>query len=78
MEGDSIKGVHFIMSGKASFVFPIYDNTAYVTLSTGDHYLQDDIVGSCNLLNLPKEDWYAHKDLLSCQFTTQVKEDCEI
>lgn len=52
LEGDKIKGVHFLMSGKGAYVLPIYDNAAYISIQTGDHFVLNDIFGSVQSLNL--------------------------
>ena len=78
MEGDSIKGIYFLMTGRAAFVLPIYNNTGYIKIEVGEHYLDSDIVGSMVEAGISPDLWFQNKQHLHCQFTTQAKEDCEV
>ena len=78
MEGDTIHGVYFLMSGHASYVLPIFDNVPYINIEVGNHFLVADIVGSMNILGVTNDEWFQNKNSMLCQFTTQAKEDIEI
>ena len=64
LEGDEIKSIFFMMSGKGACVLPIYNNTSYMTINEGDHFALIDIVGSSINNGFELEKWYHHKSLL--------------
>ena len=58
MEGDSISGAYFFMSGSASYVLPIFENVSYITIEVGNHFLVADIVGSMDLIGVQSDNWF--------------------
>lgn len=66
MEGDSILGAYFLMSGEASYVLPIFDNVTYIKIEVGNHFLVADIVGSMDLVGVKSEHWFQNKSNMLC------------
>ena len=55
MEGDDIKGVYFMMSGRGAYVLPVFANTAYINIDKGEHFGLTDIMGSATQLGIEAE-----------------------
>ena len=53
-----------MMSGSGSFVLPVFDNVAYVSIEVGDHFGLNDITGSAEQMEINGDNWYANKKLL--------------
>lgn len=58
-----------MMSGKAAYVLPSFNNTPYISINEGEHFLLVDIVGSAFDNKFDFVNWYQNKNLLECQFT---------
>ena len=58
MEGDGIKGIYFLMSGRAAYVLPIFNNAAYISIEVGNHYLDTDIIGSMSEAGINTDLWF--------------------
>lgn len=71
-EGDEIRHVYFLSSGKAEFVLPGYNNTPYVNIQKGDMFGVADIISSYSEHNLDHTNWICRKNLLQRLFTVQA------
>lgn len=70
--------IYFMLSGKANYVLPSYDNIGYIDIETGDHIGVIDIIGSAMTHNVSLNNWFDHKNLLHRQFTTMALDNVEM
>lgn len=47
LENEGVNEIFFLVSGKASFVLPRFNNLKYININVGSHFGMIDIVGSC-------------------------------
>lgn len=62
VEGDDVSYVFFLTDGKAGFVLPKYQNTAYIDIEIGSHFGIIDIIGSVLSAKIEFDDWMMYKD----------------
>lgn len=72
-----MSNIYFLIKGKCGFVLPKYKNTTYIEISIGDHFGVIDIVGSILKTSFELETWFAHKDVISRQFTVMSLKESE-
>ena len=76
-EGDEIQCVFFLVSGRAGFVLPQYENVKYIDIKDGDKFGIIDIYGSTEKMNIKENEWYQKKSHLERHFTVMTFEDSE-
>ena len=63
-EGEEANMMFFMLSGKANYVLPSYDNVGYIDIQIGDQFGIIDIVGSSIDHEFPVNKWFDSKNLL--------------
>jgi len=63
-EGEDIHSIFFLLKGRACFVLPSYENTAYININEGGHLGIIDIVGSIQQADEDMDNWMDNKDIL--------------
>lgn len=77
-EGDEITNIYFLIKGKAGFVLPKYQNTAFIDIEVGSHFGIIDIIGSILSSKIDFDSWMMHKDKLQRQFTIMSLKNSEV
>lgn len=63
-EGAEASVIFFMLSGKANYVLPSYDNVGYIDIQIGDNFGIVDIVGSSINHKFEVNNWFEHKSCL--------------
>ena len=63
-EGDDINGVFFLVSGRAGFVLPSFDDVKYIDIKEGDKFGIIDIYGSSVAQKIDENEWYLRRSNL--------------
>jgi hypothetical protein len=58
MENEKVDDIFFLISGKATFVLPRYNNLAYINITIGSHFGVVDIIGSMQSQKAHIGEWY--------------------
>jgi hypothetical protein len=77
-EGEEANMIYFMLSGKANYVLPSFDNVGYIGIDIGDHFGIIDIIGSAINNNIPVSKWYDNKIMLIRQFTIMAFNSVEM
>jgi hypothetical protein len=77
-EGEEANMIYFMLSGKANYVLPSFDNVGYIEIDIGDHFGILDIIGSAINNNLSVSKWYDNKNILIRQFTIMALNNVEM
>lgn len=78
LEGDEVTHMSFLVSGKAGFVLPKYDNAKYININVGDHFGFIDVISSIKEHDLDKEDWISSRNLIKREFTIIAETETEV
>ena len=63
-EGSEASVIFFMLSGKANYVLPSYDNAGYIDIKIGDQFGIIDIIGSSINHEFSVNSWFESKNLL--------------
>lgn len=77
-EGAEATVIFFMLSGKADYVLPSYDNVGYIEIEIGDQFGVIDIVGSAINNDFSVNSWFEYKNLLFRQFTVMACNEVEL